>query len=184
MQLTLLLAGVLAATFPSSAAAYGASQNPSILQIMATMEMKHQLNWLHILPDVMRGQNSIPMGGETVQAKKRIRYCSDCQHAFDLKQFVGTSGRKTELAFIGEKQVPALLAATARRVEMLFSKESRVPLEYHLPTPSPTLETLGQVATLQRVPGKRCPMCGTPCSVMTTDQQHGASQCEQCNGHS
>ena len=179
----LLLFGMVAASSVSHASAHSVGKHLLLSDILNGRQQSEAFQgYLSLLPLSLRERK----GDGSLAARSG---CHGKLRDSDAKDFDVPEGSRCDFAFVHPQAFvevgTSLLGATALRVKMLLNKEGQTPLDHHPPTPSPTsLDTLGEVATLRRVPGKRCPMCGTPCNLQTTDNHHKASQCESCHWHS
>jgi hypothetical protein len=179
----LLLLGMVAASSVLHASAHSVGENLFSSDVLKGRQQSEAFQGhLSLLPLSLRERK----GDGSLAARSG---CHGKLRDADAKDFDMPEGSRCDFAFVHPQAFvdvgTSLLGATALRVKMLLNKEGQTPLDHHPPTPSPTsLDTLGEVATLRRIPAKRCPMCGTPCSVKTTDNHHIASQCDSCHWHS
>ena len=87
--------------------------------------------------------------------------------------------RKSWLAFVEVAQVQAFVARGVQTIVSIVGQQQGVAGREDVIQPS-TLASLGQAPLLAKVPERRCSMCGSLSSALTTDPVDVPQCCESC----
>ena len=87
--------------------------------------------------------------------------------------------RQKDLAFVEVAQVQAFVARGVQTIVSIVGQQQGVAGREDVIQPS-TLASLGQAPLLAKVPERRCSMCGSLSSALTTDPVDVPQCCESC----